>query len=206
MKHRRNILPAWLQKAGYRTALIGKWLNGYGAKDAHGEIPHGFDIWRGLLDVSAYDYFNFVMNINGKLKIWGDKDFARKLVKFANIEVSPGEKTIGDVLTWAHSLFAPGDFGSEKTKDYSPDVTGADGPADRSPPAALAQAVLRLVVPGFSSPRGRRDHHPRPARAPTRARRRATAIAPSTSSSPARRRSTTATRPIPTTSSPSCRR
>jgi N-acetylglucosamine-6-sulfatase len=28
MKHRGNILPAWLQKAGYRTALIGKWLNG----------------------------------------------------------------------------------------------------------------------------------------------------------------------------------
>ena len=77
-----------------------------------------------MLDVSAYDYFNFVMNINGKLKIWGDKDFARNLVKFAHIEVSPGEKTIGDVLTWAHSLFAPGDFGSEKTKDYSPDVTG----------------------------------------------------------------------------------
>ena len=43
-------------------ALIGKWLNGYGARDAHGEVPNGFDIWRGLLDVSAYDYFNFVMN------------------------------------------------------------------------------------------------------------------------------------------------
>ena len=41
MKHRRNILPAWLQKSGYRTALIGKWLNGYGAKDGHGEIPTG---------------------------------------------------------------------------------------------------------------------------------------------------------------------
>src|SRR5947209_2431369 len=29
MKDRGNTLPAWLQKAGYRTALIGKWLNGY---------------------------------------------------------------------------------------------------------------------------------------------------------------------------------
>ncbi len=41
MKHRENILPAWLQDAGYRTALIGKWLNGYGARDAHGEVPTG---------------------------------------------------------------------------------------------------------------------------------------------------------------------
>src|ERR1700754_2676565 len=32
MKDRGNILPAWLQNAGYKTALIGKWLNGYGAK------------------------------------------------------------------------------------------------------------------------------------------------------------------------------
>ena len=30
MKGRAN-LPSWLQKAGYRTALIGKWLNGYGS-------------------------------------------------------------------------------------------------------------------------------------------------------------------------------
>ena len=71
MKHRANTLPAWLQKAGYRTALIGKWLNGYGARDAHGEVPAGFDIWRGLLDVSAYDYYNFVMNQNGKLQDLG---------------------------------------------------------------------------------------------------------------------------------------
>ncbi len=89
MKHRGNILPRWLQKAGYTTALIGKWLNGYGAKDAHGEMPKGFEIWRGLLDVSAYDYFNFVMNLNGALKTWGDPVFAEKLVRFAKIEVRP---------------------------------------------------------------------------------------------------------------------
>src|SRR3954453_12402121 len=28
MKDRGNTLPAWLQKSGYTTALIGKWLNG----------------------------------------------------------------------------------------------------------------------------------------------------------------------------------
>ena len=71
MKDRGNTLPTWLQNAGYRTALVGKWLNGYGARDAHGEVPRGFDIWRGLLDVSAYDYYNFVMNRDGKLTILG---------------------------------------------------------------------------------------------------------------------------------------
>jgi N-acetylglucosamine-6-sulfatase len=127
MKNRGNILPAWLQKAGYRTALIGKWLNGYGARDAHGEVPAGFDIWRGLLDVSAYDYYNFVMNQNGKLKSWGDKDFARKLVEFANIEVVRNDAGVAGVLKQLNKYFGPAPYtywGKEDPKDYSPDVTG----------------------------------------------------------------------------------
>lgn len=127
MKNRKNILPAWLDDAGYRTALIGKWLNGYGAVDAHGEIPAGFDIWRGLLDVSAYDYFNFVMNKDGKLKTWGDSEFARGLVEFANIEVTPGVQTLASVFAKLEEVFGPRPYsywGEENEKDYSPDVTG----------------------------------------------------------------------------------
>jgi N-acetylglucosamine-6-sulfatase len=127
MKQRANILPAWLQKVGYRTALVGKWLNGYGARDAHGEVPAGFDIWRGLLDVSAYDYFNFVMNSDGRLKTWGDPVFARKLVDFAKIEVVPNPTGIGGVLARLTEVFGPPpytDFGTQETADYSPDVTG----------------------------------------------------------------------------------
>jgi N-acetylglucosamine-6-sulfatase len=127
MKHRANILPAWLQKVGYRTALIGKWLNGYGALDAHGEVPTGFDIWRGLLDVSAYDYFNFVMNRNGKLKTWGDAAFARGLVAFANIEVTPNPAGLQGVMDKLREEFGPAPYtywGTHKPSDYSPDVTG----------------------------------------------------------------------------------
>jgi arylsulfatase A-like enzyme len=127
LKHRGNTLPSWLQDAGYRTALIGKWLNGYGARDAHGEVPKGFSIWRGLLDVSAYDYFNFVMNRDGRLRAWGDKEFARKLVEFAKIEVTPNPAGLAGVLGKLTELFGPAPYdywGSENEKDYSPDVTG----------------------------------------------------------------------------------
>jgi N-acetylglucosamine-6-sulfatase len=129
MKDRGNTLPAWLQKVGYRTALIGKWLNGYGAEDAHGEVPKGFDIWRGLLDVSAYDYFNFVMNRDGKLKSWGDAAFAAGLVKFANIEVTPNPSGIAGVIAKLNEVFGPAPYtywGTHKAKDYSPDVTGRE--------------------------------------------------------------------------------
>jgi N-acetylglucosamine-6-sulfatase len=127
MRHRGNTLPSWLQEAGYRTALIGKWLNGYGAVDAHGEVPKGFDIWRGLLDVSAYDYFNFVMNRDGHLRSWGDAEFARKLVEFANIEVTPNPSGLAGVLAKLTELFGPAPYtywGAANEKDYSPDVTG----------------------------------------------------------------------------------
>jgi N-acetylglucosamine-6-sulfatase len=127
MKNRGNILPAWLQKVGYRTGLIGKWLNGYGARDAHGEVPKGFDIWRGLLDVSAYDYYNFVMNRNGILRSWGDGSFARKLVKFANIEVTPNPGGLQGVLNKRNEVFGPPPYhywGTHKPQNYSPDVTG----------------------------------------------------------------------------------
>ncbi|MDX6660502.1 MAG: N-acetylglucosamine-6-sulfatase, partial [Solirubrobacteraceae bacterium] len=127
MKRRENILPRWLQRAGYRTALVGKWLNGYGALDAHGEVPTGFNIWRGLLDVSAYDYYNFVMNRNGKLKSWGDAVFARKLVQFANIEVTPNPTGLAGVVSKLSSLFGPAPYhywGAQRPADYSPDVTG----------------------------------------------------------------------------------
>jgi arylsulfatase A-like enzyme len=127
MKHRGNTLPAWLQRSGYRTALIGKWLNGYGARDAHGEVPAGFDTWRGLLDVSAYDYYNFVMNRDGALKSWGDADFARKLVEFARIEVIPNPGGLAGVTGQLRKVFGPPPYdywGAQNPEDYSPDVTG----------------------------------------------------------------------------------
>ncbi|MCB0875805.1 MAG: sulfatase [Solirubrobacterales bacterium] len=127
MKHRGDTLPVWLDDAGYRTAALGKWLNGYGALDAHGEIPKGFDTWRGLLDVSAYDYYNFVMNKDGKLKTWGDEEFAKKLVEFAYIEVDDEPDTLGTIFAELADLFGPPPYdywGSQKPRDYSPDVTG----------------------------------------------------------------------------------
>lgn len=127
MEGRANTLPSWLQDAGYRTGLIGKWLNGYGALDAHGEVPAGFDMWRGLLDVSAYDYYNFVMNVDGELRTWGDAEFARNLVEFAEIEVIPNPGGLLGVLTKLVEEFGPPPYdywGTEDPDDYTVDVTG----------------------------------------------------------------------------------
>ena len=128
MTRRNNTLATWLSSGGYSTDLIGKMLNGYGALDGHGEIPPGFDKWHALLDVSAYDYYNFEMNSNGRLRTWGDPDFARKLVDFANIEVTPpNTKSAADVLAKLTEVMGPAPYsywGASNPDQYSPDVTG----------------------------------------------------------------------------------
>lgn len=59
-----STLATWLSDEGYRTALVGKYLN-YIAKDK-GEtyIPPGWDYWVSLV---TYNYFNYTLNDNGKV-------------------------------------------------------------------------------------------------------------------------------------------
>ena len=83
-----NDLPVWLKAAGYTTALIGKYENGYGAgkpprlasaaywanalngwfglgaPDKQHWVPQGWDLWYAFTKVRYYDY---TINENGKL-------------------------------------------------------------------------------------------------------------------------------------------
>jgi N-acetylglucosamine-6-sulfatase len=61
-----NTLAVWLQNAGYFTAHVGKYLNGYGTRDPH-EIPPGWSEWHGSVDPSTYRYYGYTLNENGTL-------------------------------------------------------------------------------------------------------------------------------------------
>ena len=168
LEGRNNTLATWLDRAGYRTGLIGKWLNGYGALDAHGEIPPGFDDWHALLDVSAYDYYNFEMNSNGRLFTWGDPDFARKLVEFANIEVTPPDtKNASDVLAKLHEVMGPPPYtywGASNPDQYSPDVTGQFTQRLVQRQEKARRPFFIWWAPAARAPRGRRHDPDGPAR------------------------------------------
>jgi N-acetylglucosamine-6-sulfatase len=61
-------LATMLHEAGYRTALIGKYLNGYGAADANepaSYVPPGWDDWEAILNQGGGKYDHFVLNENG---------------------------------------------------------------------------------------------------------------------------------------------
>jgi N-acetylglucosamine-6-sulfatase len=79
-----NTLAVWLQGTGYATAHVGKYVNGYGARNQGGPtlVPPGWSEWYGAVpDVLAvYDYN---LNENGTLVHYG----------------SAPEEFKGDVLT-----------------------------------------------------------------------------------------------------------
>jgi arylsulfatase A-like enzyme len=65
-----NTLPVWLQRAGYATAHVGKYLNGYGDDNAT-EIPPGWTEWYAGVANSAFSFYDYTLNENGKLVSYG---------------------------------------------------------------------------------------------------------------------------------------
>jgi len=57
-----NSLPVWLKAAGYRTAYLGKYTNGYAA--GWTSSPPGWDDWLAFTEPQAYT--NFTYNENGR--------------------------------------------------------------------------------------------------------------------------------------------
>jgi N-acetylglucosamine-6-sulfatase len=69
--HEENTIAARLQEEGYRTALFGKYLNGYGQNDPT-HVPPGWDEWYGKLDEQKlYDYR---VNENGEEVSYGSEE------------------------------------------------------------------------------------------------------------------------------------
>ena len=85
-----STVATWLQAAGYRTALMGKYLNAY-PYGPIGEdppnyraprrtyIPPGWTEWFGFFDVpkdvenSPYDMYSYRVNHNGRVRFYGDE-------------------------------------------------------------------------------------------------------------------------------------
>jgi arylsulfatase A-like enzyme len=66
-----DALPVWLQKAGYHTAHVGKFLNSYGLYTPK-LIPPGWNDWEATVDPSTYQYYGYTINDNGRLVHYGN--------------------------------------------------------------------------------------------------------------------------------------
>jgi arylsulfatase A-like enzyme len=79
-----NTLPVWLRSSGYRTALVGKYLNGYGIEDGilepvsdAKEIPPGWSEWYGLTGGLDQRRYKYKLNENGRVRYYkrGPKNY-----------------------------------------------------------------------------------------------------------------------------------
>ncbi len=101
-----NALPVWLDRAGYKTALIGKYLNRYGQESKWGAllawagnyldisftganignpadwVPAGWDLWYAFTGSRAR-YYDYAINENGTILSFGHRrvDYSTDVLK-----------------------------------------------------------------------------------------------------------------------------
>lgn len=67
-----STIAVWLKSGGYRTALLGKYINGYPHGAAETYVPPGWDEWFGhLSDFEDGRYYNYWVNDNGHVFRYG---------------------------------------------------------------------------------------------------------------------------------------
>jgi N-acetylglucosamine-6-sulfatase len=120
----RHTFAVVLQRAGYRTAMMGKYLNGYAQAAGHVAdgattdvratyVPPGWNEW----DVAGWGYpeFNYTLNENGVLRRYGHKPddyltdvLARKGVGFINGAAQNHQPFFLELATFApHYPYTP---------------------------------------------------------------------------------------------------
>jgi N-acetylglucosamine-6-sulfatase len=95
-------LGPWMKAAGYHTALIGKYINGYAYGAGDGYIPPGWDEWFGHLSAMEDGrYFNYWVNDNGNVVRYGGQpeDYS------ADVETQRAVKFVRDSAGRPEPLF-----------------------------------------------------------------------------------------------------
>ncbi|MBK9923953.1 MAG: sulfatase [Anaerolineales bacterium] len=69
-------IATWLNKAGYETSLIGKYLNGYPVSVPKKYIPPGWTDWHAFINHTedledGWYYYNYTLSENGQLNYYG---------------------------------------------------------------------------------------------------------------------------------------
>jgi arylsulfatase A-like enzyme len=131
-----------LQQAGYRTAMMGKYLNGYLPRDKY--VPPGWNEW----DVAGNGYPEFDYNLleNGQIKHYGKDpaDYLTDVVggkanSFITSSAKDGKPFMVEVATFApHAPYTPADQDKDKFPGLKAPRTAAYDVLPTDPPPWLA--------------------------------------------------------------------
>ena len=67
----KSTVATWLHDAGYRTGLLGKYLNGYPNGVEPTFVPPGWDVWASATGNGGYSGYNYRLNENGSVVRYG---------------------------------------------------------------------------------------------------------------------------------------
>jgi len=103
-------IGVWLQAAGYRTGIFGKYMNDFPLGAAESFIPKGWDDWRVVLSDREARNHHFTLNENGSLKIYDEKegDYQTDVLSARLLDFVRSKKSTGDAPFFAYlALSAP---------------------------------------------------------------------------------------------------
>jgi N-acetylglucosamine-6-sulfatase len=123
-------IATWLHEAGYRTSLLGKYINGYGKADNPVHVPAGWDEWHAFVSPSAYDYTLVETGPDGPVRRsygnspddYATRVFARKAVAFIERQEADDERPfflyVAPYEPHAPATPGPGDGGLFEDLEY----------------------------------------------------------------------------------------
>src|SRR5262249_38245786 len=109
-------LATLLHNAGYRTVLLGKYLNGYPETASPTYVPPGWDEWYSPAAGNPYTEYNYTMNENGALVVYGEKpaDYLTDVIRARAVDfikraaATPNQPLFVYFATYApHEPFTP---------------------------------------------------------------------------------------------------
>jgi N-acetylglucosamine-6-sulfatase len=149
--HERTTFAIALSEAGYRTAMLGKYLNGYRPIDP---VAPGWTSWA-VAGGAGYREFHYILSEDGKAVRYGDQptDYLTDVlgglgVRF--IKQSAGRPFFIEIATFApHAPYTP----APRDADALPGLRAPRTPAFDAPPEANAPTWLR-AMPALSDADG----------------------------------------------------
>ena len=73
LREKKNVLPSWLQRQGYSTAHVGKFLNGYEEGElGPAAVAPGWDLW--FTQLERRKYYDWKASKNGEVVHYGTDD------------------------------------------------------------------------------------------------------------------------------------
>jgi N-acetylglucosamine-6-sulfatase len=144
---RRETLPVWLRRAGYRTMHVGKFLNRYGQDLGPYHVPPGWDDWHGSVDPFTYEYYGTMLNENGVLRSY-PSDYSTDLYA-GRAEELIGRAAAGDrPFFLSVGFLAPHGGGPRELDD--PAGLATPVPAPRHRDLFVAEPLPASVRAGFN--------------------------------------------------------